>query len=146
MIWATAKDLGVSYSDWVHLFQSKFFNEFFPDENKLFKNVTYIDAVDNDRGSSLTKMRVEMLKSYQFDAAVFVGGMEGIFEELALFQKFHPNATLIPVGSTGGAALELAQKLRGSVSSSHQAIDYIGLFHAELKIAPDEPRGAATGA
>jgi len=141
MIWISAEDLGVPYADWVHLFQSRFFKEMFPEENKRFNNITYVDAVGNDRGASLTAMRTEMFKQHKFDAAVFIGGMDGLFEELDLFKKMHPNALVIPVASTGGAALEISQKQQGTIVASAESIDYIGLFHNALKIAPDEPRG-----
>lgn len=140
MIWTTAEDLGVSYSQCVHLFQSRYCKEMFPEENKHFKNVTYVDTVENDRTASLAKMRSEMLKKYDYFAAVFIGGMEGVFEELAIFQEFHPNAAIIPVASAGGAALEIANQLRLESASATNSIDYVGFFHSCLKIEPDEKR------
>jgi len=114
----------------------------FPAENSHFNNVTYVDAVPNDRDASLTRMRLEMLKSHAFEAAVFIGGMEGVFEELAVFQRLHPNASIIPIASAGGAALEISQNLQSSLTNPDPSIDYIGIFHNSLKIAPDEPRQA----
>ena len=44
MIWAAAEDMGVDYAAWVHLYQSRLFQDEFPAENARFQNVTYIDA------------------------------------------------------------------------------------------------------
>ena len=49
-------------------------------------------------------MRREMIISRKFAAAVIIGGMEGIFEEVELFSLHHPNAAILPLASTGAAA------------------------------------------
>ncbi len=36
MVWAVCEDLGVNYADAVVLYQSRFFEELFPEENKHF--------------------------------------------------------------------------------------------------------------
>ncbi len=140
MIWTAAEDLGVSYSKCVHLFQSKFFQDQYPDENARFQNATFVDAIDGDRDGSLKRMRVELLKSYQFEAAVFIGGMEGVFEELQLFRDFYPNSQVIPIASAGGAALEIALNMGTQNAQQMASIDYVGIFHNSLGIAPDEQR------
>jgi hypothetical protein len=45
-----------------------------------------------------------MITSRRFAAAVIIGGMEGVFEELDLFTKHHPRAAVLPLASTGAAA------------------------------------------
>ena len=45
-----------------------------------------------------------MIDSRSFSAAVIVGGMEGIYEEHALFVERHPNAAVLPLSTTGAAA------------------------------------------
>lgn len=55
MIWAICEDIGVEYANAVILYQSKFFDEQYPEENKHFNNVIYVDSVDGDRNKSLTK-------------------------------------------------------------------------------------------
>lgn len=45
-----------------------------------------------------------MFKENEFAAAIFIGGMEGIFDEYMLFRAAHPNALILPVASTGAAA------------------------------------------
>lgn len=102
MLWASAQDLGVQYATAVRLFQTRFIpQEDFPEENKHFANVTYVEAVDNDRTKSLLAMRNAMLQSVEFDSAVFIGGMEGVNDEHALFSAIHPHARCIPIGVTG---------------------------------------------
>jgi hypothetical protein len=54
-----------------------------------------------------------MIGFRDFGAAVFIGGMEGLFEEVELFKKLHPGAPIIPVASTGGAAKDLLDRGEG---------------------------------
>lgn len=143
MMWASAQDLGVKYASAVRLFQSKFFNEEdFPEENKHFGNVTYVDAVDHDLIKSLRSMREMMLRSDQFEAAVFIGGMQGILDEHALFSTLHPNAKCVPVGVTGGASRTLANQLQYTVAPDIGPLDFVRLFFRELGISPREKRKA----
>lgn len=131
MIWAICRDLEVHYSDAVHLFQSRFFSEVFPEENDHFTNLTVVDAVKGDREASLERMRVEML-SGPFQAAVFVGGMKGVHEEFQLFTHLHPSALVLPVFSPGGAAQDLAKQL----GMTEDRVDFARLFSEKLGIFP----------
>lgn len=141
MLWASAQDLGVQYATAVRLFQTRFIpQEDFPEENKHFANVTYVEAVDNDRTKSLLAMRNAMLQSVEFDAAVFIGGMEGVNDEHALFSAIHPHARCIPIGVTGGAARMLASKLNYAIPSDLGPLDFVGLLYRELDISPIEQR------
>ena len=77
MVWAVCEDLGVDFAHAVVLYQSTYFADIFPEENKRFGNVEYIDAVPNDLEASLLRMREAMLSRPDLAAAVFIGGMEG---------------------------------------------------------------------
>ncbi len=141
MLWASAKELGVQYATAVRLFQTKFIpQEDFPEENKNFGNVTYVEAVDSDREKSLLAMRKAMLKSTNFAAAIFIGGMEGINDEYTLFTALHPNTKCIPIGMTGGAARLLATRLNFAVPADLGPLDFISLLYRELGISPLEQR------
>jgi hypothetical protein len=87
MVWAVCQDLGVSYASAVVLYQSNFFGDMFPEENKRFGNVVYVDAVEGSREQSLLRMREDMLSRDDLEAAVFIGGMEGVLEEHAPNEK-----------------------------------------------------------
>ena len=141
MLWASAQDLGVQYATAVQLFQSRFFStEDFPDENRHFANVRYVDAVEKDQARSLYKMRDEMLRSTQFDAAVFIGGMQGIYDEHAMFSALHPGAKCLPIAITGGATRTLATKLQYALPADLGPLDLVRLLYRELAISPIEPR------
>ncbi len=88
----------------VHIFQSEHFRSVVPPESLAFSRITWIPDVNNDREQSLLSMRQQMLKTYQFSAAVYIGGMDGVEAEYALFKKLHPTVPAYPVASTGGAA------------------------------------------
>ena len=45
-----------------------------------------------------------MLGEHTFAAGIFIGGMEGVEDEYAMFRQQHPNAKVLPVASTGAAA------------------------------------------
>jgi hypothetical protein len=132
MIWAICEDLGVDYSRSVTLYQSKFFEDRYPEENKNFQNVVYTEAIPNDRAGSLRLMREQMLSREDLVAAVFIGGMEGVEVEFAMFNHFHPGAKVLPVPSPGGAALQLAKHLGCFTDSALTAVDFAQLFHEHL--------------
>ena len=140
MVWAVCEDLGVEFAKAVVLYQSSFFKDIFPEENKRFGNVVYVDAMPGDREASLLRMREAMLSRKDLEAAVFVGGMEGILAEYELFAKFHPKAKVVTVPAPGGAARQLAEKLGGSSAAGLRNVDFAKLFHLELNVAPNDPR------
>lgn len=140
MVLAVCEDLGVEYTDAVVLYQSRFFKNLLPPENQRFANVVYVDAVDDDLAASLAAMRESMLSRADLSAAVFIGGMEGILDEYALFTRFHPEARVLAVSGPGGAALELAQKIGVVDDTTLKDVDFVSLFHSGLGIRPDERR------
>jgi hypothetical protein len=140
MLWAAAQELGVQYRSTVRLFQSRFFQDDFPEENKYFGNVTYVDAVPGDQAASLRLMRDKMLRSEKFEAGVFVGGMEGIFEEHALFAAVDPNAKVVPLAQTGGAARMLSQRVGYRPPATVGPLDFVRLLYQELGVSPREKR------
>jgi hypothetical protein len=90
----------------VVMFQSRYFERQFPSDNAVFEHVELIDAVPNDRTASLQRMREAMLAG-RFDAGVFIGGMEGVEEEYAMFIRLQPAVPVFPVASTGAAAAKI---------------------------------------
>jgi hypothetical protein len=131
MVWAICSDLGADYSKQVVLYQSAFFKSGFPQENSRFQNVVVVEAVENDREKSLNRMRHAMISRNDLAAAVFIGGMDGIFSEYQLFRRFHPKGQVVVASSTGGAARELAIENRLSPSELEE-VDFAGLFRRLL--------------
>src|SRR3546814_10925050 len=81
--------------------------------------------------------------SRPIEAAVFIGGMEGIFQEHEIFRALHGSAaTALAVGAPGGAARQLAQELSPGerLENELDGIDFCRLIHERLGIAPDKPR------
>src|SRR5580765_4706734 len=64
----------------VHIYQSRFFEDSVPEVARAFENLHWTVG-EPAEAQSLTVMRKEMISSWDFCGAVFVGGMEGIFEE-----------------------------------------------------------------
>jgi SLOG cluster3 family len=140
MVWAVCEDLGVEFAKSVVLYQSRFYQDIFPEENKRFGNVVYVDATSGNREASLFRMREAMLSRNDLEAGVFVGGMEGILSEYDIFAKFHPKAKIVTVPAAGGAARELAEKLEGRGAAELKNVDFAKLFHVELNVAPNDAR------
>lgn len=88
----------------ITIYQSDFFRGEMPRENDDFADIHYVSKVAGGRSENLAMMRSEMLKSRKFDAAVLIGGMEGVSDEAAMFRKLHPSAKVLPVPATGAAA------------------------------------------
>jgi SLOG cluster3 family len=94
---------GRPVGDSVVMYQSRFFEREFPDDNQFFERIVLVDAVEQDREASLESMRKTML-SHQFRSGIFIGGMEGVEVEYAMFRQMHPRTPAFPIASTGAAA------------------------------------------
>lgn len=140
MIWAAATDLGVNYGTVVRLYQSRFFQDRFPEDNARFNNVVFTPSVENDRAASLRTMREAMLRSASFEAAVFIGGMDGIRDEFEMVRRIAPNAKVIAVPSPGGVAQEVFQRSGPYPAELETAIDFTNWFYRLLEISPRSER------
>lgn len=141
MIWSICEDLKVDYSKNVILYQSRHFEDRFPEENQHFRNVIIMDAVPGDKVASLLLMRQAMLSREDLDAAVFIGGMDGVEAEYELFRQFHPSAKVLPVAAPGGAALLLAKRLGCYDEAGLRNIDFASLFHTQLNFTEGDLEG-----
>jgi SLOG cluster3 family len=100
---------GTPVGERVVMFQSRYFKREFPQDNAAFEYVELVDAVQNDRRASLQRMRQAMLAK-PFIVGFFIGGMEGVEEEYAMFLKLQPSVPAFPIASTGAAAAKLFEK------------------------------------
>lgn len=132
MIWAICSDLGVEYSRSVALYQSRFFEDRFPEENQQFENVTFVDAVQGDREASLYRLRLAMVSRRDLVAGVFIGGMEGVEFEYDLFRKLHRDAPALLVAAGGGAARLLAERHGRHDADISWGVDFGDLFRVRL--------------
>jgi hypothetical protein len=137
MIWAVCEDLNIAYEKSVVLYQSHFFEEQFPIENARFRNVVPVKAVGKDREASLLAMRTEMLSRPELDAAVFIGGMEGIEAEYSLFRRYHGKEQVICLGAPGGAARDLGSRLGFFEGAGIRDVDFASLF---MRVFPRKGR------
>ena len=109
MVRLIADSLGVRVQDHVWLYQSEFFRNVAPQDNKAFAHIEWAPEIDGDREKSLEEMRRRMLGG-RFKAGVFIGGMEGVLQEFELFEKLQPEAPAYPIASTGAAARFLYER------------------------------------
>lgn len=115
LIRVVAQDIGVTDAAHVHLYQSAFFSKILPTDNAAFERYVLTNEApegDATRERSLAAMRQTMIGATQFDAGIFIGGMEGVEEEFDLFRQLNPNATLLPIASTGAAAQLIYERER----------------------------------
>lgn len=140
MVLAVCRDFGVELEAPVVLYQSTFFENQYPEDNRYFETI-YVDKVEGNLPDSLSMMRRQML-SRPLEAAVFVGGMAGLFEEHEVFRQLHgQDATVLALGAPGGAARMIAENFGGPQHERDlDRIDFARLFHERLGISPDEPR------
>ncbi len=145
MIKVVAEQMGIDYSKWVKLYQSLFFEDQFPEDNEIFKNVVYTENINNDIKESLLLMREQMFTENKFKSAIFIGGMSGIIDEFHLFKKYQPGKDIIPIVSTGGATLKIETELKLTSpeiigDDLRNELDYVRLFHQRLGISVREER------
>jgi len=117
--------------DRVTIYQSALFEGRMPKKLEEFVDVRVVPAVDSDRKASLSVMREQMVTSRNFAAAVVIGGMEGVFEEVELFTRHHPRSLVLPVASTGAAAEIIYQNGRYHEDLIHE-LTYPSLFRRHL--------------
>lgn len=129
----------VNYTRTVKLYQSKWWHGDYPEDNAQFRNVVFTDRKEN-KDASLDLMRRTMFEQNRFSAAVFIGGMKGILDEARLFREFNREAQILPVMSTGGAALEVKNGNDAFVRESRVNMDYVGMFARYLQIDLSERR------
>lgn len=95
--------MNVDLNKHVTLYQSLFFEEYFPPDNFAFENIVLTEK-KNNRDESLELMRSKLINENDFKVGIFIGGMEGINDEYLMFKERHPNALILPIASTGAAA------------------------------------------
>ncbi len=122
--------------DRVTVFQSEYFPRITGSDVTNFSNVIYTRAIPGDRDHSLTLMRTEMIKSKKFDSMVVIGGMEGIDEEVKIFQKIHSNALVLPVPSTG-AASRIMYNENDFPAGLENEISFASMFRRHLLPRPE---------
>lgn len=105
------RHMKMSTKEHVILYQSRLFAKEYPSENANFPNQILTDKIGDGgpsdkstRDRSLLHMRERMFEEQRFTSAIFIGGMEGIFEEFELLTKIHPKVPKFPIASTGAAA------------------------------------------
>jgi SLOG cluster3 family len=87
------------------IYQSEFYRKFLPEAAWKFPNLIWAPAGDDGR-SSQAIMRDAMIndKTWQYGAAVFIGGMQGVIDEARRFHAMYPGKPMIPLQYTGGAS------------------------------------------
>lgn len=109
-------------------YQSGLFEDVLPRETERFRSegigeFVWTDAAAGERpepgawDASLEIMRRQMLAESAPSAAAFIGGMDGIDDEFALFTELRPGAPTYPLGRPGGAARGLAERTESSLRS-----------------------------
>ena len=126
---AACEETGTS-KEALTIYQSSFFAGSIPEEFLQFAHFIATPA-GSDLQTSLQIMRQRMLADHIYEAAVFIGGKEGILEEHQHFTRLHPNAKVLALKSPGGAAALIEAP---ADTDDDELLDYIGVFATGLKI------------
>ena len=119
---------GLKMSDRVTLYQSMEFEKYFPPENEDVGIRVITDKKEN-RAASLLLMRQKMIGDNKYAAAVFIGGMEGVLDEYAMFKEAHRDVPCYPIASTGAAAKILFDEKTGEFDGRLATeLSYTSLF------------------
>jgi hypothetical protein len=130
------REMKIDVRQHVILYQSRFFEHNFPPEVAEFEDVRLVDAVAGDEAASLKEMRRRMIGSHDFDAGVFLGGMEGVEREYEMFQLIHPDKPAFPIASTGAAARLLFEEYARDKVELLSDLRYLSLFRRLLNFRP----------
>ncbi|WP_352309460.1 hypothetical protein [Psychrobacter sp. W2-37-MNA-CIBAN-0211] len=132
LISSILESVNVNIKEHVHLYQSDYFRQMFPVENEEFSESLIVTDNIGSRDESLALMREKMIVNNDFIAGIFVGGMEGVEDEFELFTQSNPEAMVLPMASTGAAALEI-YKGDDFDDSLKDDYAYIALFYRLFK-------------
>jgi hypothetical protein len=122
------------YRDRIVLYQSRLFeNELVPETGEFLKR-KFIDVIQGNRQINLDEMRRRMIGDTEFDAGIFIGGMEGVEDEFCAFRNKHPNAHAFPIASTGAAANILYNEFSSELVELKEELCYPVLFRTLIKI------------
>ena len=124
------------------MYQTRFHERSFPEDNRFFERVVLVNAVDRNEKASLEAMRRSMLDR-RFRAGIFIGGMEGVSDEYAMFREMHPKTPAFPVASTGAAAgiiYAADQRLSAIHPELSTEISYLTLMRSLIAAQPRRSR------
>lgn len=130
------REMKIHVRQHVILYQSRFFEQNFPPEVAEFEDVRLVDAVAGNEAASLKEMRRTMIGSHDFDAGVFLGGMEGVEREYEMFKLIHPDKPAFPIASTGAAARLLFDEYARDKVELLSDLRYLSLFRRLLNFRP----------
>lgn len=113
----------------IRIYQSLLFEDILPTATRRFEaegigEIIWTEAAAGEEpvpgkwDESLRIMRLQMLHDTKPDAAVFVGGMEGINQEFNLFRREFPNRPTYALGHPGGEAANLDTRHTGELRQS----------------------------
>jgi SLOG cluster3 family len=127
------ENMNATAQEHITLYLSRFFEHVFPPESKEFEQIRLVDSVPNDREASLAQLRTTMLTNHEFDAGIFIGGMEGVEAEFGMFRKLQPAKPAYPIASTGAAARVLHEKYMPDRQDLSEDLLYLSLFRRLLR-------------
>lgn len=132
LIYYVLQKMDINIQEHVTLFQSKYFEKYFPEDNNKFNNVILTENL-GDKISSLRLMRETMFESFEFKAGIFIGGMDGVEEEYHMFKKHQPDALILPIASTGAAAKKIYENFNKKTNDQFENnYAYMSLFQNYL--------------
>ncbi|RZJ36608.1 MAG: hypothetical protein EOO51_00385 [Flavobacterium sp.] len=134
LIYYVMEKLGLNIQEHVKLYQSRYFEHLFHDDNNKFENVILTENL-GDIPLSVRNMRERIFSENKFDAAIFIGGMEGIEVEYNMSREYYPEAILLPIASTGaGAKIVYDNLLPRELKNERLVTDYgyMSLFQTLL--------------
>jgi hypothetical protein len=113
----------------------------YPEEAVRFENWTEVEAVEGDRDASLARVREQMFDDGPIEAAVFIGGMDGIILiEHAELRQRSARTRLVPIPALGGLARDLFDRQSDLPDAMRFATDFTYWLYTLLDIVPDEAR------
>lgn len=134
LIYYVMQRLNLNIQNHMTIYQSKFFEKFFPEDNNEFENIVLTDIIDSDKDKSLQHMRDKMIGDSEFSAGIFIGGMDGVEIEYKMFIENHPNALVLPIASTGAATKIIYDRLNNKDKNEKllKEYAYMSLFQEYL--------------
>ncbi len=131
LVYYVMQKMKINIQEHLTLYQSKFFEQYYPEDNNKFENIV-LTPIHGDRDQSLGLMRELMFYNHEFSAGIFIGGMDGVETEYEMFRQFHPEAIVLPMANTGAAAKIIHQNQQNRIDRLESDYAYMSVFEELL--------------
>ncbi|MHA1370262.1 MAG: hypothetical protein ACTSRA_11170 [Promethearchaeota archaeon] len=122
----------------IYIYQSRFFQDQVPLETIQIEKEGIGRIIWTPAGETLEEsliiMRDRMLSEMRIDAAIFIGGMDGVKIEYEMFKQYYPDQPCYIIVFVGGASRNILKELKKKLGRDKKEIPQENGFHSSMDV------------